>query len=131
LAKSSIARRLLLSICLLIWQYRYFVTSLKKEILGSDTFTNFFSNLTEVCDKPNFQCQDIYYFGETAVTTFQQPTRIVAKIGVKQVIAVTSRKQRLSGHHGSGCNREWQFYSAILRIPTKELQGLFHCKRTR
>lgn len=59
-------------------------------MLTSDTFTDFFSNLAEVCDKPNFQCQCVYYFGETEVTTVQKPTRIVAKKGVKQVIAVTS-----------------------------------------
>jgi len=38
-------------------------------MLVTDTFIYFFSNLAEVCDKQNFHYQDIYNFGETAVTT--------------------------------------------------------------
>ena len=50
----------------------------------------FFSNLAQVYDKHKFQGQDIYNMDETAVTTVQRPTRIVAKKGVKQVGAVSS-----------------------------------------
>jgi hypothetical protein len=53
----------------------------------------FFSNLAQVYDKHKFQGQDIYNVDETAVTTVQRPTRIVAKKGVKQVGAVTSAER--------------------------------------
>jgi hypothetical protein len=43
----------------------------------------FFINLGKVYDKYNFQGQDIYNVDETAVTTVQKPTRIIARKGVK------------------------------------------------
>ena len=49
----------------------------------NDTFTEVFSNLAEVCDKHNCQCQDIYKLGETAVKTVVKPTRMAAKEGIK------------------------------------------------
>jgi hypothetical protein len=53
----------------------------------------FFANLDEVYDKYNFQCQDIYNVDETAITTVQIPTRIVARKGVKQIGAMTSAER--------------------------------------
>jgi len=55
------------------------------------TFVGFYSKLAKVYDKHKFQCQDIYsyIFDETAVTTVQKTTRIVAKNGMKLVGAVT------------------------------------------
>jgi hypothetical protein len=37
-----------------------------------DTFIGFYSKLAKVCDKHIFQCQDIYSFDKTAVTTVQK-----------------------------------------------------------
>jgi hypothetical protein len=56
---------------------------LDKEGVVNDTFMEFFSNLAEVYDKQNWQCQNIYKVGETAVKTVIKPTRMVAKKGVK------------------------------------------------
>jgi hypothetical protein len=53
----------------------------------------FFANLTEVYDRYKFQCQDIYNVDETATTTVQKQTRILATKGVKQVGAVTSSER--------------------------------------
>jgi hypothetical protein len=50
----------------------------------------FFANLAKVYDKYNFQCQVIYNVDETAVTTLQKPTRIIARKSVKQDGAMTS-----------------------------------------
>jgi hypothetical protein len=47
----------------------------------------FLANLGKVYDKYSFQCQDIY---DVALTTVRQPTRIIARKGVKQVGAMTS-----------------------------------------
>lgn len=47
------------------------------------TFIEFFSNLAEVYDKHNCQCQDIYKVGETAVKTVIKTTKMAAKKGVK------------------------------------------------
>jgi hypothetical protein len=53
----------------------------------------FFANLGKVYDKYNFQCQEIYNVDETAVTTVQKPTRIIAREGVKQVEAMTAAER--------------------------------------
>jgi hypothetical protein len=52
-----------------------------------------FSNLDKMYDKYNFQCQDIYNVDETAVTTVQKSSRIIARKGVKQIRAVTSAER--------------------------------------
>jgi hypothetical protein len=52
----------------------------------------FFVHLGKVYDKYNFQCQDINV-DETAVTTVQKPTRIIARKGAKQVRAMTSAER--------------------------------------
>jgi hypothetical protein len=53
----------------------------------------FFANLGKVCDKYNFQCQDIYNVDETAVTTVQEPVKMLARKGVEQVGAMTSAER--------------------------------------
>jgi hypothetical protein len=58
-----------------------------------DTFLGFYSKSAKVYDKHKFQCQDIYSFDKTAVTTVQETTRIVAKNGMKLVGAVTSAER--------------------------------------
>jgi hypothetical protein len=55
----------------------------------------FFATLCKVYDKYNFQCQYIYNVDETAVTTVQKPTRIIARKGVKQVAAISSAERGL------------------------------------
>jgi hypothetical protein len=44
-----------------------------------DKFMEFYSNLATVYDKYKFQYQDIYSLDETAETTVQKTTRIIAK----------------------------------------------------
>jgi hypothetical protein len=56
---------------------------LDKEFWVNDTFIEFFSNLAEVYDKHNCQCQDINKVGETVVETVIKPTRMAAKKDVK------------------------------------------------
>jgi hypothetical protein len=88
-----------------------------------DTFIAFYSNLA----KHKFQCHDIYSLDETAETNVQKTIRIVAK----KRMSSDRRRESLSGHQGCGYRPEWEFYPAILCIPTKELQELLHCKGTR
>jgi len=58
---------------------------------------------------------------ETAVTTDQKSNRVVAKKGRNSDF----HRERISSYHGCGCTPpEWEFYPAILRILTKELQEL-------
>jgi len=57
------------------------------------TFIGFYSKLAKVYDKHKFRCLDIYIFNETAVTTVQKTTSIVAKNGMKLVGAVTSAER--------------------------------------
>jgi precorrin-4 methylase len=51
--------------------------------LVNDTFIKFFSNLAEVFDTHNCQCQDIYKVDKTAVITVIKTTRMAAKKDVK------------------------------------------------
>jgi hypothetical protein len=53
----------------------------------------FFANLSKVSGKYKFQCQDIYIVDETAITTAQKLTRILARKSEKQVGAVTSSER--------------------------------------
>ena len=53
----------------------------------------FFNDLNQVYDKYKFQCQDVYNVDETAVTTVQTPTKIIARKRMKQVGAVTSAER--------------------------------------
>ncbi|XP_041475762.1 uncharacterized protein LOC121424221 [Lytechinus variegatus] len=53
----------------------------------------FFDNLGAVLDKYKFAVNDIYNCDETGVTTVQQPRKIIAQKGVKQVGAVTSAER--------------------------------------
>jgi hypothetical protein len=55
----------------------------------------FFANFSNIYDKFIFQCQYIYNVDETAITTVQKPTRILAKKSVKQTEAVTSSEEVL------------------------------------
>jgi hypothetical protein len=58
-----------------------------------DTFIGFYTKLAKVYDEHKFQFQDIYSFDETAVTTVQKTTTVVAKNGMKLVGAVTSAER--------------------------------------
>jgi hypothetical protein len=51
-----------------------------------DTFMEFYSNLAAVYDKHKFQYQDIYSLDETAETTVQKTTRIIAKKRMSSVL---------------------------------------------
>lgn len=50
----------------------------------------FFSNLEEVMKRYGFSAKDIWNADETGITTVQNPGRMLARQGAKQVGAVTS-----------------------------------------
>ncbi|XP_065642270.1 uncharacterized protein LOC136073908 [Hydra vulgaris] len=60
-------------------------TSFNKQNVAS-----FFSNLQHCMQKYSFSPNDIWNMDETAVTTVQQPKKVIAKKGLKQVGAITS-----------------------------------------
>lgn len=53
----------------------------------------FFNNLGTVLGKHMFHCSDIYNVDETGVTTVQDPGKVVAETGMKQVGAATSAER--------------------------------------
>nr|XP_047138897.1 uncharacterized protein LOC124814861 [Hydra vulgaris] len=63
-------------------------TSFNKQNVAS-----FFSNLQHCMQKYLFSPNDIWNMDETAVTTVQQPKKVIAKKGLKQVGAITSAER--------------------------------------
>ena len=63
-------------------------TSFNKQNVAS-----FFSNLQYCMQKYSFSPNDIWNMDETAVTTVQQPKKVIAKKGLKQVGAITSAER--------------------------------------
>nr|XP_047127647.1 uncharacterized protein LOC124808542 [Hydra vulgaris] len=63
-------------------------TSFNKQNVAS-----FFSNLQHCMQKYSFSPNDIWNMDETAVTTVQQPKKVIAKKGLKQVGAITSAER--------------------------------------
>jgi hypothetical protein len=55
--------------------------------------SKFFDNLSAVYNRSKYLPCDIYNVDETGVTTVQQPSKIVARKGIKQVGAVTSAER--------------------------------------
>lgn len=55
----------------------------------------FYDNLSSVLNLEKFAAKDIYNIDETAVTTIEKPNMVVAKMGIRQVRALSS------GEHGT------------------------------
>ncbi|XP_063219710.1 uncharacterized protein LOC134529495 [Bacillus rossius redtenbacheri] len=55
--------------------------------------SKFFDKLSEVYDRHSFTANDIWNVDETGVTTVQNPSKIVARKGVKQIGAMTSSER--------------------------------------
>ncbi|XP_034093201.1 uncharacterized protein LOC117560459 [Gymnodraco acuticeps] len=85
----------------------------------------FFDNLSAVLTKHGFVTQDIWNMDETGVTTVQNPGKIVARKGTKQVGSVTSA-ERGTHHTCMCCKCIGKFHPSNDDIPPEEVSALLH-----
>jgi hypothetical protein len=85
----------------------------------------FFANLGKVYDKYNFQCQDIYNMDDTAVTTVQKATRIIARKCVKQAGAITSAERGSVVTMALAVSASGNSIPSFFVFPRKNYRGYF------